>query len=1603
MQSEGKMMPQQRQVLFLFVLLGVSGAASELEQFSVVEEMEKGSFVANVAKALGMDMGELSNRGPRVVFKGKKEYLQLNPRTGDLFLREKLDREELCGPAEPCILPFKILLENPFQIVLAELRIQDINDHSPVFLETEVLLKIPESTAPGTVFLLENARDLDVGNNSLQNYSISHNSLFHIQIRDSVEGRRYPELVLDKTLDREEQSEVILTLIAVDGGVPPRSGTVQVRVIVVDINDNAPTFTQSQYETQIPENSSIGSKVIKVSATDLDIGNYGEVSYTFLYPSEHIRKTFLLKEKLGELYLREKVDFESIQSYIINIQATDGGGLSAECAVIVQVIDLNDNPPELTISSLTSPIPENSPETVVAVFSVSDLDSGENGKMVCSIQDDIPFALKPSVENFYTLITEGALDRESRDEYNITITVIDLGSPSLKSEHNLTVLISDVNDNPPMFSQREYKLYLQENNSPALHIGSVSANDSDSGINAKVTYSLLPLETGDLPLFSYISINSDNGHVYALRSLDYEAIQTFQFTVRAVDGGSPSLSSQALVQIVVQDENDNAPFLLYPLQNGTAPCNDLVPRSAEPGYLVTKVVAVDRDWGQNSWLSYQLIKVTDPGLFTLWAHNGEIRTARPISDRDTIKQRLLVLVKDNGQPPLTTMTTLNVLLVDGFSEPYMQFPDESKEQGQTDSLTTYLVISLASVSFLFLVSVIIFITIRLWKRKKDATDISHFSSNGPFPGHLVDVSRTGTLSQSYQYEVCLANEFKFLKPIIPTLPTLEGNGNSTENLALRNSFCLNSSTIFVQLGEYAIYGPKEKMEWEGAMIPHQRQVLFLLVLLGVSGATSELEQFSVVEEMERGSFVANVAKAMGLEAGEFSNRWARVIFKGNKEYLELHPKTGNLLLREKLDREELCGSMEPCLLPLQILLENPFQVVRAELRIQDINDHSPLFLDTETVLKIPENTSPGTVFLLEDAQDSDVGSNSLQNYTISPNSHFHIQIREDTEGTKYPELVLDKALDRERQAEFRLTLTAVDGGTPPRTGTAQVLVLIMDVNDNAPVFSQSRYDVQIPENSPIDSLVATVSAKDLDAGNNAEISYSLFRASESIRKTFQLNEKSGELRLKRKTDFESIQSYTIDIQATDGGGLSGKCTIVVQVEDLNDNPPELTMSSFTSPIPENSPEIAVAVFSVSDADSGENGKIVCSIQDDLPFALKPSFENFYTLVTEGALDRENKDEYNITIIVTDLGSPRLKTEYNLTVLISDVNDNSPVFTQREYKLYLQENNSPALHIGSVSASDRDSGINAKVIYSLLPPDTGDLPLFSYISINSDNGHLYALRSLDYEAIQTFQFTVRAADGGSPSLSNQVLVQIMVQDENDNSPFVLYPLQNGTAPCNDLVPRSAEPGYLVTKVVAVDRDWGQNSWLSYQLIKATDPGLFTLWAHNGEIQTARPISDRDAIKQRLLVLVKDNGQPPLSTVATLNVLLVDGFSEPYVKIQDSNKEQTQTDSLTFYLIISLVSVSFLFLVSIIIVITIRLWKRKTSAGNGQFSSNIPFQSHLVNVSGTGTLSQSYQYEVCLTNDSRTSEFKFLKPVISSFPLQKSGSDADENPASWNNYN
>nr|XP_056722698.1 protocadherin beta-16-like [Euleptes europaea] len=770
-----------------------------------------------------------------------------------------------------------------------------------------------------------------------------------------------------------------------------------------------------------------------------------------------------------------------------------------------------------------------------------------------------------------------------------------------------------------------------------------------------------------------------------------------------------------------------------------------------------------------------------------------------------------------------------------------------------------------------------------------------------------------------------------------------------------------------------------------------RQVWAFSLYLCLVIVVCESFRYSVPEEKKSGSLVANVLKDLKVDVKELAARRARLVSEGTKQYFQLDPHSGNVILNDKIDREALCGQKDPCVLLSEIVLENPVQVHRIEVQIEDVNDNSPQFSKKEFLFEIPEQTPLNTQFLLESATDADRGENAVQNYTLTPNDHFGLDVQSHSDGTKYAELVLVKQLDREEETRLFLILSAVDGGAPKRTGTTNIIIDVLDTNDNVPQFGHSVYKVKLMENPQQNTLVTKVEATDRDLGSNGDITYSFNQVPQNVLRSFMLNKHTGELIVAGTIDYEEHRNYAINIKATDGGGLSAYCKVIVEVEDRNDNTPEVTLTSLTSPLPEDSPpDTLVALLRVTDRDSGDNGRTACTTEANLPFMLKASQNNYYQLVTQQSLDREKASEYNITITGTDRGSTRLTSTRIINVQISDINDNAPAFEKSTYEMQLWENNIPGLLIGFLQAKDLDAEQNAKVTYSLLPGKVRDQPVSSYVSINSETGNLYAIRSLDYEQIKDFQVTVRAVDSGSPPLSSKVMVQVVIVDENDNAPFILYPLQNGTSPSNDLIPRGAEAGYLVTKVVAVDRDSGQNSWLSYELLKATEPGLFSVGVQNGEVKTMRPINKRDSLKQKLIIGVRDNGSPPQSTSATLSILLVDGFSDPYMKIVDVPKDevvQEEDRALTMYLVICLAVISFIFLVSVLVFIAIKIQKRRkfieSSALNFSVGPNFPENC---GDADAGSLSQAYNYEVCLAGGSVNSEFRFLRPLFPVFSVE-----------------
>nr|XP_014343520.1 PREDICTED: protocadherin gamma-A11 isoform X2 [Latimeria chalumnae] len=760
------------QVFILILILSDIDFVCGQIRYTIPEEMEKGSVIGNIANYLGLAVADLSVRGVRIVSRGKKLYFDVNMRDGNLFLNEKIDREEICIFISQCLLNVQILVENPMHLYDAEVEIQDINDNSPSFPQREISLEISELTEPGTRFSFENAQDPDLGVNSVQNYQLSPNKHFTLEVQTSGKlGQKYAELVLEKALDRETDQIHLLTVTATDGGLPTRSGTVIIRIIVLDANDNAPFFAQDVYKVRLVENVSKNTVVIQVNATDIDEGSYGKVTYSFSKISERARQIFDIDSETGEIKVTGNLDFEEAAFYEMEIRAKDSGGLTVYCKVLLEVIDVNDNPPEITVKSFTSRIPEDAfPGTVIALLNVDDHDSGENGKVICSIPENLPFTLKSSLYNYYTLTSNRTMNREQISEYNITITARDKGVPPLTASKSVLLKISDINDNPPVFNQTSYTAYVNENNPPGSFICSVKATDLDWNQNARLTYSITETRIHGKPVFSYVSINPENGNIQALRSFDHERFRDLQIQVKAQDAGSPPLSNNVTVNVFILDQNDNAPEILYPPQRNNASAIELAPRSAVPGYLVTKVVAVDADSGQNAWLSYKLLKAAEPNSFLVGLHTGEIRTTRLFVENDVVKQTLAILVKDNGRPTLSATVTLNILVADNFPEILPDLDRLSTDKDHNSSLTFYLVISLASVSFLFLgfIIVLMIVKVRHWRSSRLFHSMN--TKGTPyFPPCYSEADGFRTLPQTYSYEVHLTtnsnkNEFDFFKP-----------------------------------------------------------------------------------------------------------------------------------------------------------------------------------------------------------------------------------------------------------------------------------------------------------------------------------------------------------------------------------------------------------------------------------------------------------------------------------------------------------------------------------------------------------------------------------------------------------------------------------------------------------------------------------------------------------------------------------------------------------------------------------------------------------------------------------------------------------------------
>ncbi|XP_066416544.1 protocadherin alpha-6-like [Molothrus aeneus] len=817
----------------------------------------------------------------------------------------------------------------------------------------------------------------------------------------------------------------------------------------------------------------------------------------------------------------------------------------------------------------------------------------------------------------------------------------------------------------------------------------------------------------------------------------------------------------------------------------------------------------------------------------------------------------------------------------------------------------------------------------------------------------------------------------------------------------------------------------------------------LLVLQAAWALSGGQVRYSVPEEAKAGTVVGRLAQDLGLEAGEAEARRLRLVAQGRRASVEVSGASGALLVSSRLDREELCGKSAPCALRLEVLLERPLRVFHVQLEVTDINDNAPVFPAARKNLSMAELTTlPGSRFPLEGASDADIGANAQLSYTLSPSEHFSLDLQKTEEDGESLFLVLRKSLDRETIPVHRLVLTATDGGRPSLTGTMELVISVLDVNDNAPQFNQSVYKVQVPENAERGTLLIRLNATDLDEGANSNISYSLQMLSpQDGRDVFRIDRTSGEIRLTGDLDFEDVNLYRLQVDATDKGTppLSGHCKVVLEVLDVNDNAPEVWVTSLSVPVAEDaSVGTVVALLSVSDRDSGENGRVRCWVWPASPFGLEATFLGSYSLVLREALDRERVSEYEVEVRAEDGGAPALRARRGLRVPVSDVNDNAPLFAQAVYTVLARENNAAGAELARLWARDPDEAANGRVSYSVWDGGLGVgvggaagsssggmgwRPASSYVSVDAESGRLWALQPLDYEELQVLQFEVRAVDAGEPALSGNATVQLFVLDENDNAPALLPAAGSAAeAAAAALAGAGSESGTLwawaawgapagqvVAKIRAVDADSGYNAWLRYELCEPQGgKGPFRVGLYSGEVSTARALDEADGPRQRLLIVVRDHGEPARSATATLSVSLLEAAEAALAAGSSAASSSSSAVSRSaagaelgpgaasaatnVWLVVAICAVSSLFLLAVVLYGASR-WAPRAAVLSGPGPTTLVCASEV----GSWSYSQRHSRSLCVADGAAKSDLMVFSPNFPPPPPGPAARDTQPEPS------
>lgn len=1437
------------------------------------------------------------------------DYFILDPNTGKITTKVKIDREILN------------LQENKFSFLIlghstdgsnsnipieVTIEILDENDNGPVFPNEAATVHFRENAKLGTQGYITTATDADDGINSLVNQYkiIDGDGPFRLVFDPDMYG---DVLIIETTgeLDREKTSSYSLTIQAVDSGVPQRSGTTIINIKIDDENDNAPVFDPSERYAQVNETDKNGTFVIQLTALDLDSGVNQEILYKIADENEGSTQ-FRIGESTGEIFTtKQPLSCPGGQCLLI-IEARDKGvpSFSTRAFVYITVIDTNNHDPVIRFKYVPvgndfSSINEDAGDgLIVAGVTVSDADAGSSPTARIIAGNELRhFRFQQFTTGLYFIKVNGdsVLDRERHHMYNLTVEASDNGNPPRMSTNSLIIYVNDINDHAPVFKNKMVKLSISETTEIGSFIASMLATDLDSGINAKLTYSI---ESGNAP--AWFHIDKDTGLVTTQSKLHYEQQNYFHMNVSVYDGALKPLKDFAELEITIWDENDMPPKFTQTVFNASLEENlaRVLP--------VVTASAVDHDSGLNGTIIYEFhphVELLYPQTFHIDSNTGEVTTKKSLDREDIPNYIIHIIAKDKGPAPLTSTATVYLKVLDindnsPFFYPKTYYSKIIEGQAQGTEVVRVTASDLdegenAELIYSFSSSDFGKFAINSTTGMIYTTDVLRKDVKSSYLISIVANDKTGLRSDTATVKVSVvapadaqpyftSNSYKFSIPEDPGTSSPVYIGASVGHVTAKYDWSGSSIVYSIVEGDPAkVFSLDTATGWirRSGVIDREIYPVFNLKVIATIGETfAETEvvitikddndnapvfefpylNLDVIENWAVGHYIALITATDADEEGP-NSRISYSLQRNQNNMFGIQSDTGVLYLNKPV---KFLGTDQVTLTVLAMDAGTPTFTASQELRlkVKDVNNHTPKFTHTTYEMSLIESHPVNSRFFHVIAVDNDLGENGKLTYNITRGN-------EDDRFGIFPDghLYIAKELDRETKDLYKLSIVARDHGVQQRSSECNITIHIADFNDNKPIFLNATYGFNLIENKNSGSFVGHVKASDDDMGRNAELFYS-FKDDQT---GFHVDPQSGEITSLKVFDREQLQDsdYMIvfDVVVKDNGldRLEDVTTVRVTILDENDNPPVFRQSVYKVSKFENEARFSnITVVKADDADAGINSIVTYSIIDGNEGGHFVISQTTGQITLDRQLDRETVDFYELTILATDSGETvRHNATCKVQIFVSDINDNFPLFAQSQMDISVLEDVEPGSEVAHFPATDIDIGVNAEITYQLSGKDNDGM-----FGIDRHTGKVYLMKKPDFETKRSYKLNVTATDKGVPALTYYIRFSITIEDVNDNAPV----FQN--EPLVFTIKENSSGS--VTQILATDADAGKSGEIQYHIAYQDPPGEnFKIVKNSGQIYIDRQIDREVTSSYKLTVVATDQAEDVSKRLSTEAVVTV----------------------------------------------------------------------------------------------------------------------------------